>query len=152
MIPSDCDRYLAEWFASLEKELKTVNDMAGKGHLPEATVTKSGLKITPLVNTVSEEAETLMQQAYALVPHLKITELLLEVDNSTGFTFHFTHIKSGTLAADRVLLLTAILADAINLGLTKMAESCPGITYAKLSWLQAWHIRPACANRLSNRP
>ena len=22
-----------------------------------------------------------------------------------------------------------------------MAESCPGMTYAKLSWLQAWHIR-----------
>ncbi|WP_266096018.1 Tn3 family transposase [Klebsiella pneumoniae] len=39
------------------------------------------------------------------------------------------------------LLLTTILADAINLGLTKMAESCPGTTYAKLSWLQAWHIR-----------
>ena len=39
------------------------------------------------------------------------------------------------------MLLTAILADAINLGLTKMAESCPGATYARLSWLQAWHIR-----------
>jgi TnpA family transposase len=35
----------------------------------------------------------------------------------------------------------AALADAINLGLTKMAESCPSTTYAKLSWLQAWHIR-----------
>jgi TnpA family transposase len=22
-----------------------------------------------------------------------------------------------------------------------MAESCPGVTYARLSWLQAWHIR-----------
>lgn len=38
-------------------------------------------------------------------------------------------------------MLTTILADAINLGLTKMAESCPGTTYAKLAWLQAWHIR-----------
>jgi TnpA family transposase len=37
--------------------------------------------------------------------------------------------------------LTAILSDAINLGLTKMTISCPGTTYAKLSWLQAWHIR-----------
>lgn len=34
-----------------------------------------------------------------------------------------------------------ILADAINFGLTKMAQSCPNVTYAKLSWLQAWHIR-----------
>jgi TnpA family transposase len=33
------------------------------------------------------------------------------------------------------------LADAINLGLTKMAEACPGATYARLTWLQAWHIR-----------
>jgi len=41
----------------------------------------------------------------------------------------------------RILLLTAILADAINLGLRKMTDSCPGTTYAKLSWLQAWHIR-----------
>ncbi|MBN0809827.1 Tn3 family transposase, partial [Pseudomonas aeruginosa] len=70
-----------------------------------------------------------------------ITELLLEVDEWTGFTRHFTHLKSGDLAKDKNLLLTTILADAINLGLTKMAESCPGTTYAKLAWLQAWHTR-----------
>ena len=27
------------------------------------------------------------------------------------------------------------------LGLSKMSESCPGVTYSKLSWLQDWHIR-----------
>jgi hypothetical protein len=37
----------------------------------------------------------------------------------------------------RQLLLTTILADAINLGLTKMAEASPDATYAKLAWLQA---------------
>jgi hypothetical protein len=58
-----------------------------------------------------------------------------------GLTRHFAHLKSGDLAKDKNLLLTTILADAINLGLTKMAESCPGTTYAKLAWLQAWHIR-----------
>ena len=42
---------------------------------------------------------------------------------------------------DPMLLLTAILADATNLGLGKMAESCPGTSLAKLSWLVAWHIR-----------
>jgi hypothetical protein len=50
-------------------------------------------------------------------------------------------LKTSDTAKDKTLLLTTILADAINLGLTKMAESCPGTTYAKLSWLQAWHIR-----------
>lgn len=37
--------------------------------------------------------------------------------------------------------MTVILADGVNLGLAKMAKSCPGTTYARLSWLQAWHIR-----------
>jgi TnpA family transposase len=58
-----------------------------------------------------------------------------------GLHRHFAHLKSGDLAKDKNLLLTTILADAINLGLTKMAESCPDTTYAKLAWLQAWHIR-----------
>ncbi len=46
-------------------------------------------------------------------------------------------MKDGAEAKDRTLLLSAILGDAINLGLTKMAESSPGLTYAKLSRLQA---------------
>ncbi|KPX21922.1 Tn3 family transposase [Pseudomonas amygdali pv. dendropanacis] len=65
----------------------------------------------------------------------------MDVDEWTGFTRHFTHLKDGSQAKDRTLLLSAILGDAINIGLTKMAESSPGMTYAKLSWLQAWHIR-----------
>jgi hypothetical protein len=44
---------------------------------------------------VPDEAEALMQQAYSLLPHLKITELLLEVDGWTGFSRHFKHLKSG---------------------------------------------------------
>jgi hypothetical protein len=90
---------------------------------------------------VPEAAQQLIDQTATMLPHIKITELLLEVDAWTGFTGHFTHLKTGELARDKSLLLTAILADAINLGLSKMAESCPGTTYARLSWLQAWHIR-----------
>ena len=82
-----------------------------------------------------------MDKATALLPRVKITELLLEVDQWTNFTEHFTHLKSNEMAEDKTLLLTAILADSINLGLSKMSESCPGVTYSKLSWLQDWHIR-----------
>jgi TnpA family transposase len=110
--------------------------------LPDAIITSSGgLKITPLDNAVPDEAEAFMQQAYSLLPHLKITELLQEVDGWTGLSRHFKHLKNGDATEDKNLLLTTILADAINLGLSKMAESCPGSTYAKLTWLQAWHIR-----------
>jgi hypothetical protein len=40
--------------------------------LPDAIITDSGLKITPLTNSVPEAADALMQKAYALLPHLKI--------------------------------------------------------------------------------
>lgn len=140
-VNAECALYLDERLEMLEGRLATVNRMALANDLPDAIITESGLKITPLDAAVPDAAQALIDQAAQLLPHVKITELLLEVDRWTGFTRHFSHLKNGEVAADKNLLLTAILADAINLGLTKMAEACPGTTYAKLSWLQAWHIR-----------
>jgi TnpA family transposase len=140
-VATDCDQYLRARLLFLEQELETVNHLAMENDLPDAIITDSGLKITPLDAAVPVEAQALIDKTAMMLPHIKITELLMEVEKWTGFTRHFTHIKSGNIAKDKTLLLTAILADAINLGLTKMAESCPGNTYAKLSWLQAWHIR-----------
>lgn len=138
---TDCECYLESRLAVLERELGRVEQRAAQNALPDAAITAQGLKVTPLTNAAPEEADALMRQAAALLPHLKITELLLEVDGWTDFTGSFTHLKSGEAASDKGLLLTAILADAINLGITKMAESCPGVTAAKLSWLQSWHLR-----------
>lgn len=76
-----------------------------------------------------------------MLPLIKITDLLKEVDQWTNFTDEFIHLKSGNKVEDKNLLLTVILSDAINLGLRKMSEASPGTSYAKLSWLQAWHIR-----------
>jgi len=140
-VVSDGDAYLQNKIEELKKRLETVNNLAKYDQLPDARIDESGLKITPLVNTVPPEADVLMQQVYSLLPHVKVTDLLMEVDGWTRFSRQFTHLKSGKTAEDTNLLLTVILSDAINLGLTKMAESCPGTTYAKLSWLQAWHIR-----------
>jgi len=135
------DDYLRDRLKLLEHRLAIVNDLSLASELPEAVITESGLKITPLDTAVPEAAEALINRAAMTIPHVKITDLLLEVDSWTDFSRHFTHLKSGVQAKNKNLLFTAILADAINLGLTKMAESCPGTTYSKLSWLQAWHIR-----------
>ncbi len=140
-VVTDCDQYLQNRLALLEQQLATVNRLAMANDLPDAVITGAGLKITPLDTVVPDAAQSLIDQAALLLPHIKITELLMEVDGWTGFTRHFTHLKTGGTAKDKTLLLTTILADGINLGLTKMTESCPGTTYARLSWLQAWHIR-----------
>ncbi|MEQ2017917.1 Tn3 family transposase [Photorhabdus bodei] len=141
-VATDGDQYLRERLELLEEQLATVNRMAAANDLPDAIITTaSGLKITPLDAAVPDSAQALIDQTAMILPHLKITELLMEVDAWTGFTRHFTHLKTSDTAKDKTLLMTTILADAINLGLTKMAESCPGTTYARLSWLQAWHVR-----------
>ena len=140
-INTDPNQYLKQRMALLHQQLETVSRLAENNELENITVSASGIKISPLTNSVPKEADVLMQRAYSLLPHIKITDLLIEVDSWTGFTNHFTHIKNGETAKDKILLLTAILADAINIGLTKMTESCPGTTYSKISWLQAWYIR-----------
>ena len=140
-VETNCEKYLSERMALLEQQLDTVNQMAADNDLPDAVITASGLSITPLDASVPDAAQQLIDRSAALLPHVKIPELLMEVDRWTNFTRHFTHLKTGDVPKDKTLLLTTILADGINLGLSKMAESCPGTTYSKLSWLQAWHIR-----------
>jgi TnpA family transposase len=140
-VTPNCEEYLSKRLHQLEQQLATVSELALANELPNAIITDTGLRITQLETIVPDGAQQLIDQTSALLPRIKITELLMEVDDWTGFTRHFVHLKDGQPAPDRTLLLSAILADAINLGLTKMAESSPGLTYDKLSWLQAWHIR-----------
>ncbi|MGL4713919.1 MAG: Tn3 family transposase, partial [Shewanella sp.] len=116
-IATDCDQYLHDRLELLEAQLKTVNHLATANDLPDAIITESGLKITPLDAVVPDTAQALINSSAMLLPHLTITELLMEVDAWTGFTRHFTHLKTGDVAKDKTLLLTTILADAINLGL-----------------------------------
>jgi TnpA family transposase len=140
-IAGSFDRYWTERETLLRHELQKVDGLAASHELPDADFVEGVLKVTPLTSAVPEDAEALIRQAYALLPRVKVTDLLLEVDRWTSFTDDFTHLKEPEPAKDRALLLTVILADAINLGLNKMAEACPGTSIAKLSWLSAWHIR-----------
>jgi hypothetical protein len=78
-VATDCEHFLKARLAVLECELATVERLAAQNELPDASITDTGLKITPLDNAVPEAADALMRQAYELLPHLKITELLLVV-------------------------------------------------------------------------
>ena len=86
-VVTDCDQYLRERLELLEEKLATVNRMAAANDLPDAIITTaSGLKITPLDAAVPDAAQALIDQTAMILPHLKITELLMEVDEWTGFT------------------------------------------------------------------
>jgi hypothetical protein len=55
------------------------------------------------------------------MPQVSITDILLEVDEDTGFTDNFTHIHTGSPCTDKIGLLNVLLAGGINMGLKKMA-------------------------------
>src|SRR3546814_2271451 len=70
-----------------------------------------------------EGAEDLVLDLYQQLPPARITDLLLEVDERTGFSEAFTHLRTGAPCSDRIGLMNVLLAEGVNLGLRKMAAA-----------------------------
>ena len=140
-IETDSERYLAGRCDALARELSVVSKLAEAGKLQDVEIADGDIKITPLRAVTPPEAAALKDAAYDLLPRVKITDLLQEVDRWTGFCECFTHRRSGRPAEDKSALLSAILADGINLGLTRMADVCRGVTLRQLAWVHDWHVR-----------
>jgi TnpA family transposase len=140
-IETEVQSYLESRRSALTQELTTVATLAESGKLHDVDLAEGDLKITPLRAVTPPEAESLRDAAYDLLPRIKITDLLLEVDRWTGFYECFTHQRNGQPAENKAALLTTILADGINLGLSRMAEACRGATLRQLAWVHDWHIR-----------
>lgn len=140
-ITADFATYLAERKDLLHRELTTVEKLMAEEKLPDVRQVKGRLVITPLAKVVPDGVTTRAQQVGELLPRIKLPDLLLEVDAWTGFSRHFTHLQSGDPPKDRAALFAALLADAINLGYSRMADACPGMTFDRLAWLVDWYMR-----------
>jgi len=104
------------------------------------TIVNGKLKVTPLTAAVPPEAERLDATIDALMPNVRVTELLAEVARRTGFASRFAELRSGKAHPNPNALLAAILADATNLGVERMATASQGVTYAQLAWTHAWYL------------
>ncbi|MGF6902611.1 Tn3 family transposase [Paraburkholderia sp. GAS348] len=133
--------YLDERLEHLHEALDEISRLVAAGKPPDVGLHDRGPRISPPDDATLAEANVLRPQAYDLMPRVKSTDRLLEVDLWTDFTRRFTHRKCEAKAPERTLLLTAILVDAFNLGLEKMVDTCAGTSAAKLAWLVAWYIR-----------
>ena len=67
--------------------------------------------------------------------------MLAEVQGWTGFAERFVHLRTGAVPEDPVALMTAVLADATNLGLARMARSSGTLSHTRLLWTAEWHLR-----------
>ena len=140
-VTGGADDYLDDELAALRAQLVDVEQRGVAEQLQGVSITGGRLRIDPADTIVPPEAEQLIARAAAMLPRVPITDMLVEVNNWTGFADQLIHLKTGDPARDTTMLLTVVLADGINLGLTKMADACAGATYAKMLRLQAMHIR-----------
>jgi hypothetical protein len=72
----------------LDTEFLRVDRLARAAELPEASIVDRVLKIMPPDDQEPEELEQLTRRVYAMLPRIKITDLLIEVDGWTSFTAH----------------------------------------------------------------
>lgn len=142
MLPATAEEWLAARGRDLDERLKRFAQRLRDGQLEGVELRDERLHIAALKATAPPEADVLADRLDALLPRVRITELLHEVNRATGFAAAFTNLRTGDACDNENALLAAILADGTNLGLTRMAEASQGVTRDQLIWTADAYIRP----------
>jgi TnpA family transposase len=141
-VPTTAEEWLAVRGRELDERLKRFAQRLRDGQLEGVELRDERLHIAALKATAPPEADELADRLDALLPRVRITELLHEVNRATGFAAAFTNLRTGEVCDNENALLAAILADGTNLGLTRMAEASQGVTRDQLIWTADAYIRP----------
>ena len=114
----------ADWIGSrqsaLERAMKDGGRAAGRGTLA-GTIEGGRLRGERLDADPPAGAGDLTLDLYRALPQVRVTDLLLDVDRWTGFADAFVDLRTGSPCKDKIGLLSVVLADGLNLGLSKMA-------------------------------
>src|SRR3546814_17506510 len=81
--------------------------------IPGGIIENGKLHIDKLRADTPEGAEDLVLDLYQQLPPARITDLLLEVDERTGFSEAFTHLRTGAPCSDRIGLMNVLLAEGV---------------------------------------
>ena len=141
-LPSSADDWLAAKTAELDRRLKLFARRLHRGELDGVEFHDGRLHVAPVKATTTPEARAFADTIEAMMPRVRITELLHEVNRATGLASAFTNLRTGERCHDENALLAAVLADATNLGLGRMAAASHGVTREKLVWTADAYIRP----------
>jgi hypothetical protein len=66
------------------------------------------LKITPIAKSTPPEAEALAARLYAMLPRIRVTDLLSDVAGWILFTDCFTHLRTSETVTDPRVLMASL--------------------------------------------
>lgn len=141
-LPASADEWLAARGKELDRRLKRFARRLRRGELEGVELRDKRLHVAAVKASAPPEARAFADGIEAMMPAVRITELLHEVSRATGFAQAFTNLRTGEHCEDENALLAAVLADATNLGLDRMAAASHGVTRDKLIWMADAYIRP----------
>ena len=139
-VDTDAARFLGSRAEELDRRLTRFTRLLRTGSLEGVSLVRGKLRISPLTANTPPEASALDRRLDGLLPRVRITELLRDVAERTGFVSCFRDLRSGREHDNPNAVLAAILADATNLGLERMANASQGVSYAQLAWTQNWYL------------
>ncbi len=139
---TDPDAWLSDRRATMAKRLDQVERALKRNARPGVRIERGRLKITPHDAVTPPAAVRLERAIDAVMPRIRITELLWEVNAQTGFLDAFTDLRSGKQHGEPAAVPATILAGATNPGLERMAHASSRVSHAQLTWAQTWYLRP----------
>jgi TnpA family transposase len=146
-VPFNPEEWLADRRSRMEVGVKRLAKATRDGAIPNGSIENGVLHIDRLTANPTLGADELIVDLYGRMPEVRITDILIEIDNAIGFTDAFTHLRTGAPCKDRLGLLNVLLGEGVNLGLKKMAEASNSHDYWELMRLSRWHIESEAMNR-----
>src|SRR3546814_905887 len=140
-LPPTAGEWLEQRGRELDWRLKKFAQRLKRDALEGVRYRDDRLQISPVRTIATPDAEALADRLDAMMPRIRITELLHEVAQETGFLAAFTNLRTGEPCPNENALLATILADATNLGLSRMAAASQGVTRDQLLWTHDAYIR-----------
>lgn len=140
-VPLDFETYIKERKQTLIASLQHLSKELPYSDL--AFIDGTRIKIRPLSTIVPAEAEAFSQFIGSNLPMIRITDLLVQVNQWCPFFQEFVHASTGeTLTVENLkILCIAILALGTNMGLKQMADHTPEVTYDQLARITRWYLQ-----------
>lgn len=147
--PLRAEQRLAACESEMDQRLSDLDRVLTGGG--EVRIEDGDLVLRPLsAEDLPEGVRTRCRQLAELLPRVHLTDMLIEVDGWTGCFRHLTHAGGATSCGQdlTVALYASVLAQACNLGLTRMAEIAD-LSYRQLAWATEWYLREETLNPAS---